>query len=54
MSGIDKDQERLTRGLHDQADRIGADAPIGLADVRREARGIRRRRRFAAAAAAVV
>lgn len=44
-------QEELTRGLQDQADRIGGH-PIDLESVRGRARGIQRRRRIAAGAVA--
>ena len=43
--------EQLTRGLQEQADRIGGH-PIDLESVRGRARGIQRRRRIAAGAAA--
>jgi hypothetical protein len=50
------EQARLARALHQQAGHVHDSAPIGLDDVRRSARGIRRRRRIAsgALAAAVV
>ena len=47
------DGERLARGLHDEADRFGADAPIGLDAVKRTARGVQRRRRVVTGLAAL-
>ena len=49
------DEERLSRGLHDRAGDVSG-APVGLDEVKRSARGIRRRRRLATGlvAAAVV
>ena len=42
------DEDRLSRGLHDRADDMSG-TPVGLDDVKRTARGIRRRRRVTAA-----